>query len=85
VAIAAGQDTADLETAALLLHTIGQDGSCLSIKDLAITGSDLLALGAEPGPHIGRCMQSLLSLVQEELLTNTKEELMAAAKTFLEL
>lgn len=85
VAQAQGQDTTDLEMADLLLHTIQRDGSCLSVKDLTITGSDLLSLGAQPGPHIGKCMQSLLSLVQEDVLANTKEELLEAAKAFLEL
>lgn len=85
IAGAAGQDITDLEMAELLLSTIRKDGSCLSIKDLAITGSDLLSLGTQPGPHIGKCMQALLSLVQDEILANTKEELLEAAKTFLEL
>ena len=81
----AGQDTSDMDMAELLLQTIRSDGSCLSVKDLAITGSDLLALGTQPGPHIGKCMQSLLSLVQDDILTNTREELLDAAKAFLEL
>lgn len=85
IAKANDQDTEELETAQLLLRTICNDGGCLTVKDLAITGSDLLALGAKPGPGIGRCMQSLLSLVQEELLQNTKEELLDAAKNYFEL
>ena len=85
IAAAAGQDVEHFEMAELLVDTIGQDGSCLSVKDLAITGSDLLALGAKAGPSIGKCMQSLLSLVQENLLSNTREELLDAAKSFLEL
>lgn len=80
-----GQDTADLEMVALLLDTIRCDGCCLTVKDLAVTGSDLLTLGIEPGPHIGRCMQSLLSLVQDEILPNTKQELLDAAKAFFDL
>lgn len=80
-----GLDTTSLDTVDLLLNAIRQDGGCLTVKDLVITGSDLLALGVEPGPQIGRCMQSLLSLVQEDILPNTREELLSAAKDFFAL
>ncbi len=56
--------------------------SCLSTKDLAINGDDLLALGAAEGPHIGHCLEFLLELVQGELINNEKEELLTAAKDF---
>lgn len=85
IANAAGEDTAQLETVQLLLGAILQDGCCLTVKDLAITGSNLLELGVKPGPQVGRCMQALLSLVQEEILSNTEEELMDAAKDFFEI
>jgi len=85
IAAAEGQDMTTLDTAELLLNAIRQDGGCLTVKDLAVTGSDLLALGVEPGPQIGRCMQSLLGLVQEDILPNTKEDLLAAAKDFFEV
>ncbi len=84
MAAAKGEDTAPLELTALLINAIRQDGSCLTVKDLTVTGSDLLALGVEPGPEIGKCMQYLLHLVQEEILPNTKEELLEAAKAFFE-
>ena len=85
IAKAAGNAADQLEMVQLMLGAICQDGCCLTVKDLAITGSDLLAMGAKPGPQIGRCMQSLLSLVQDEILGNTKEELMDAAKNFFEI
>ena len=67
-----------------MLEAIRQDGSCLTVKNLAITGSDLLELGVKPGPIIGQCMQFLLSLVHDDILENKKEDLMKAAKSFLE-
>ncbi len=66
----------------LLLEQIRQEGSNLTAKDLAINGHNLLALGLEPGPHIGECMQFLLGLVHDELVSNTKEDLIIAAKKF---
>ena len=83
IAVYTGKETDGLDMAELLLNTIDRDGSCLTVKDLAITGADLLALGVDPGPRIGRCMQSLLSLVQEDLLANDRNELLDAAKSFL--
>ena len=85
IATAEGESTVKLEAVALIFRAIQHDGGCLTVKDLAITGSDLLALGIQPGPHIGRCMQALLSLVQEEVLSNEKGELMDSAKKYFEL
>lgn len=73
----------ELSAAETLLRSLCQAGCCTTVKDLAITGSDILELGVQPGPHIGRCMQSLLSLVQDDILSNTKEELLDAAKDYL--
>lgn len=67
-----------------LLEEIRTEGTCLTVKDLAISGRDLLDMGQEPGPHIGTCMTYLLSLVLDDLVFNTKEDLLAAAKEFFE-
>lgn len=68
-----------------LLDEIRQEGSDVTVKDLAINGQDLLALGLEPGPHIGECMVFLLGLVHDELANNTKEDLLAAARKFFNM
>jgi len=49
---------------------------CVSLKDLAITGSDLIAAGMEPGKQIGIVLNKLLEMVIEEPSYNTKEKLM---------
>lgn len=67
-----------------LLEEIRTEGTCLTVKDLAISGRDLLDLGLEPGPHIGTCMTFLLSLVHDDLVFNTKDDLLVAAKEFFE-
>lgn len=67
-----------------LLTQIRLEGACLSVKDLAIDGKDLLALGVEPGKQIGECMTFLLNLVQDELIHNNKEELLRSAKDYFE-
>ena len=78
------EDLTELTAIGLIIDELCQGGSCLTAKELAVTGTDLLELGVTPGPQIGRCMQFLLSLVQDDILPNEKEELLAAAKNFFE-
>lgn len=49
---------------------------CVSLKTLAITGSDLIAGGMQPGKEIGRVLNALLELVIEHPEYNTKENLL---------
>jgi len=65
-----------------LLEEIIEEGACLSVKDLAINGTDLLTLGVQPGKRLGDCMNTLLQMVLDESIANTKEDLMKAAKQF---
>lgn len=66
-----------------LLQQIREENACLSVTDLAINGRDLLALGFEPGPRIGSCLQELLGQVYEEQLANDRDALLAAAESYL--
>ena len=52
----------------------------VTLKDLAITGSDLIALGMQPGRQIGELLHELLELVLENPALNDLEELQAIAK-----
>jgi len=67
-----------------LLQEILTEDACLSIKDLAINGWDLQQVGFAPGREIGHCLGWLLGQVQDEVLTNTRDALLTAAKTVLE-
>lgn len=49
---------------------------CVSLKTLAITGSDLIANGMQPGKEIGRVLNALLEFVIEHPEYNTKEMLL---------
>lgn len=53
---------------------------CISLKDLAVTGSDLIALGMSPGREIGELLKELLDLVLENPHINTRDELLRIAK-----
>ena len=60
-----------------VLRQIEAEDSCLSLKDLAVKGSDLIALGYE-GPAIGKALQQLLELVLDEQVENEKDALLRA-------
>ena len=51
-------------------------GDCISLKTLAVTGSDLIAAGIRPGRELGAILARLLELVIEDPERNTKEKLM---------
>ena len=59
-----------------LYHQIVEDGDCVSLKDLAVTGRDLIASGMKPGKNIGEKLEELQKLVIEDPKLNTKEELL---------
>lgn len=49
---------------------------CVSLKDLAVTGNDLILDGMEPGKEIGEVLNKLLELVIEHPEYNRKETLL---------
>lgn len=59
-----------------IYYDIKKNNHCLSIKDLAINGDDLLALGFEQGREIGVVLKKLLNAVLENPELNTKEMLL---------
>ncbi len=62
-----------------LLSQLEAEQACLTVRDLAVNGHDLLALGLS-GPAIGQMQQTLLALVLEDRVPNEKEALLQAAK-----
>lgn len=52
---------------------------CLTIKELAVTGHDLIADGMKPGKEIGMMLKQLLEIVLEEPEQNTRENLLEQA------
>ena len=54
-----------------------EKNQCLSMKDLAVDGSDLLAAGIPQGKAIGEKLHGLFELVLEEPSRNTREYLLS--------
>jgi hypothetical protein len=74
----------DLDAVATLRSLLEQERSQPHrLNDLAIDGSDLIALGFDEGPVLGRTLESLLDAVVDEPALNTREELLALARARL--
>lgn len=57
------------------LDEIIKSGQALSLKDLAITGSDIIELGVPAGKQVGILLKDILNQVVEDKLENSKESL----------
>ena len=62
-----------------IVREIRRRGDPLTRSDLAISGSDLQAVGAK-GPEIGRTLATLLERVLEDPALNTREHLLSLAR-----
>ena len=62
-----------------LIAEIEDENACLSLKDLAVKGNDLMALGLT-GRKIGETLSFLLEQVVDETLPNDRATLLSAAK-----
>ncbi len=58
-------------------------GHCLHLKQLAVTGRDLLQLGAVQGKQVGEILNRLLAEVLEEPAKNDRAYLLTQARKFL--
>lgn len=70
---------ADLKTFSDCVDMVLAEASAFSLKQLAISGKDLLTIGYTQGPEIGKTLRSLLEDVVEGKLKNEKEALLSAA------
>ena len=78
-------NTSSMDQFPLLRCKVSQilaENTCLQVKDLALNGKDLMALGYAPGPQLGSCLSYLLEQVQDGL-PNEKSILLEKAGEFL--
>lgn len=59
-----------------IYNAILQAQQCVSLKTLAVTGSDLIEAGMQPGKEIGEMLNYLLQLVLENPELNTRQALL---------
>jgi tRNA nucleotidyltransferase (CCA-adding enzyme) len=72
-----------VEEKVALLNDIVEQKQCYSLKDLAIGGKDLIAIGISEGAKIGEILQNLLDMVIEEAVENEKNALLKAIKNLV--
>ena len=65
-----------LEEVRLLYRKILEEGDCLSLKDLAVNGKDLIAAGMKPGREIGEVLGAMYRDVIDDPEHNNKDYLM---------
>jgi len=63
-----------------LVRSVLADDPVVEVKDLAVSGSDLIQLGLKSGPEIGDWLKACLEVVVKEPNRNTKEELIEYIK-----
>jgi tRNA nucleotidyltransferase (CCA-adding enzyme) len=60
-----------------------RDGECVRLKDMAVTGRELIDAGMKPGPEMGAVLNYLFQMVLEQPECNNREYLMKSAEHFL--
>ena len=63
-----------------LAEEILADRDCISLKELAVTGGDLIQAGMKPGKKMGEILHTLLEAVLQEPQRNQKELLLRMAQ-----
>lgn len=71
-----------LETIEMLIDRIIEERQCFTLKDLAVNGRDLIAIGMPEGAEIGKTLARLLDMVLDERAENEKTALLEAARLF---
>ena len=59
-----------------IYHRILEEQDCVSLKDLAVTGQDLVDAGVQPGPEIGETLHQMLEWVLDDPELNDRETLL---------
>ncbi|MBU1120166.1 HD domain-containing protein [Patescibacteria group bacterium] len=62
------------------ISAVLQEDMALKVTDLKISGEDLVGIGIERGPQLGKILKELLDMVLEDPMLNTKEKLLENAK-----
>lgn len=67
-----------------VLREVLAEDQVFSLKQLAIKGNDILSLGVEPGPVVGRTLAACLDAVIDEKVGNERAALLAFASEYIQ-
>lgn len=73
------QKVGDIRGVAEKFEEILNLGECVSLKEMAVTGKDLISAGIQPGPKMGEILNQLLEEVLGDPEKNQKEYLLERA------
>lgn len=73
----------DFSKILLLLDEILKNGDCITLKQLAVNGGDLMRIGIPKGEILGEALNKLLDEVHKNPLLNEKECLLEMSKKFI--
>ena len=68
---------AHLDRIKMIYSEIIENGHCVSLKTLAVSGKDLIQAGMKPGKELGEKLEEFLGLVLDDPELNTKENLLS--------
>ncbi len=63
-----------------IINEILREEQCFRIKDLAISGNDLISIGFAPGKQLGKTLEKLLDAVISEQTENNRASLLSLAQ-----
>ena len=66
-----------LQAVKAVYEQVLENKECFSLKDMAVSGSDLIAAGVAPGKEMGIILRKLLEIVIEDPGCNRKEYLLS--------
>ena len=69
----------EIDRAECILDQLLVEGACVSLRQLAVNGRDLLAMGLS-GPAVGQTLRELLNAVLDDSLPNERHALLAAVR-----
>ncbi|RFZ76730.1 CCA tRNA nucleotidyltransferase [Lacrimispora amygdalina] len=69
-----------LKTVRQFAGEIINDGDCIHLKDMAVTGRDLMEAGIKPGPKMGEILEALFDEVIKNPENNNREYLLNYSK-----
>jgi tRNA nucleotidyltransferase (CCA-adding enzyme) len=73
----------EVERVEEIYRTMKRENACMSVKELAVNGRDLISIGAKKGEQVGNLLAMLFDKACIGELANDREILLTAAKKYL--